>query len=154
MPRHLSYVFIVAFAIIAASCSPTPTRAICTCRKASPTLGGGQRRALYLSSLRQGSAGPESSADYSLSEHFPRHPEVDGSAAAPGGPSALLEPLGATVYLVSPSASATTGLQDSFASLLFWLLRPAGLPRLFCINTIVLYLSGVTLQGLGLALKQ
>ena len=77
-------------------------------------------------------------------------------AAALGGliPSVLLELPGATAFLVSPSASAATGLPDSFASWFFWPFVILALPQLFCINTIDLYSSGVTLQALGVPLKR
>jgi len=57
---------------------------------------------------------------------------------------------------VSPHASAATGVPAAFgmASWFFWPFLILALPQVFCINTIDMYSSGVTLQALGLKVKR
>ncbi|MGH9062699.1 MAG: purine-cytosine permease family protein [Acidimicrobiales bacterium] len=70
-------------------------------------------------------------------------------------PSVLLEVLGAAVATGVPSSTdPISGLPHAFPS---WFLVPyliVAIVQLFCINTIDLYSSGVTLQSIGLKLKR
>ena len=98
----------------------------------------------------------ENAADYS--RYLPRETSKVKTfwAASLGAavPSVLLELLGAVAYLVSPKVTVATGVPSSFASWFFWPFLVLALPQLFCINTLDMYSSGVTLQAIGVRLKR
>lgn len=77
-------------------------------------------------------------------------------AATLGGaiPAILVELLGAAAFLVSPQATAVTGVPSSFASWFFWPFMILVLPQVFAINSLDLYSSGVTLQALGVPVNR
>jgi nucleobase:cation symporter-1, NCS1 family len=154
--RYLSYVFIVLFAIMAALVIPHAHPSHLHLPKGFSDNWWLWTTGIVLIVSAGGLGWTENAADYS--RYLPRDTPKSKTirAAALGGliPSVLLELLGATAYLVSPSASAATGLPDAFASWFFWPFVILVLPQLLCINTIDLYSSGVTLQALGLPLKR
>ncbi|HXW80406.1 MAG TPA: cytosine permease [Acidimicrobiales bacterium] len=154
--RYLSYVFIVVFAIMAALVIPHAHPSHLHLPKGFSDSWWLWTTGIVLIVSAGGLGWTENGADFS--RYLPRDTPKTKTiwAAALGGliPSVLLELLGATAYLVSPSASAATGLPDSFASWFFWPFLILALPQLLCINTIDLYSSGVTLQALGLPLKR
>jgi purine-cytosine permease-like protein len=98
----------------------------------------------------------ENAADFS--RYLPRDtPKVKTFwAATLGGaiPSILLELLGATAYLISPKVTSAWGVPSSFASWFFWPFLILALPQLFCINSLDMYSSGVTLQAIGIPVKR
>ena len=154
--RYLSYVFIVLFAIMAVLVIPHAHPSHLHLPKGFTDNWWLWTTGIVLIVSAGGLGWTENAADYSryLPRDTPKRKTI--WAAALGGliPSVLLELLGATAYLVSPSASAATGLPDAFASWFFWPFVILVLPQLLCINTIDLYSSGVTLQALGLPLKR
>ncbi len=154
--RYLSYVFIVVFAIMAGLVIPHAHPSHLHLAKGFTDNWWLWTTGIVLIVSAGGLGWTENASDYS--RYLPRGTPKSRTvwAAALGGliPSVLLELLGATAYLISPSASAATGLPDSFASWFFWPFLILALPQLLCINTIDLYSSGVTLQALGLPLKR
>lgn len=69
-------------------------------------------------------------------------------------PSVALELLGAAAFVVSPKATAVTGVPSSFASWFFWPFLVLAVPQLLAINSLDLYSSGVTLQALGVPVQR
>jgi NCS1 family nucleobase:cation symporter-1 len=154
--RYLSLVFIVVFAIMAALVIPHANTANLHEAKGFTDNWWLWTTGLVLIVSVGGLGWTENAADYS--RYLPRDTSRAQTfwAATLGGaiPSVLLELLGATAYLVSPSAAAATGVPASFASWFFWPFLILALPQLFCINTIDMYSSGVTLQALGVRFKR
>lgn len=150
--RYLSFVFIPMFAIMAVLVIP----------HAHPGHLHQHVSWLYWTTalvliVSAGGLGwTENAADFS--RYLPRATSKARTfwAATLGGavPSVLLELLGAAAYLVSPKATAATGLPASFASWFFWPFVVLALPQLLAINTLDMYSSGVTLQAIGLPLKR
>jgi NCS1 nucleoside transporter family len=150
--RYLSFVFIPMFAIMAVLVIP----------HAHPGHLHQHVSWLYWTTalvliVSAGGLGwTENAADFS--RYLPRATSKAKTfwAATLGGavPSVLLELLGAAAYLVSPKATAATGLPASFASWFFWPFVVLALPQLLAINTLDMYSSGVTLQAIGLPLKR
>ena len=151
--RYLSYIFIVVFAIMAALVIP---HAHLASLKGQHTSWWLWTTGLVLIVSAGGLGWTENAADYS--RYLPRNTSKMTTfwAATLGGaiPSILLELLGAAAYLVSPSATAVTGLPSTFASWFFWPFLILALPQLFSINTIDMYSSGVTLQAIGIPIKR
>ena len=150
--RYLSLLFIVLFAVMAALVLPnvdlgayhkSATWAIWT-------------TALVLIVSAGGLGWTENGNDYS--RYLPRSTPRAATfwAAALGGaiPSVLLELLGAAAFIVSPKATAVTGMPSTFASWFFWPFMIVAIVQLFSINTLDMYSSGVTLQALGVPVKR
>lgn len=154
--RYLSFVFIVVFGVMAVLVIPHAHPG-----RLHHPAGFSDSWWLWTTGLvvivsGGGLSWVENAADYS--RYLPRTtPKAQTFWAATLGaaiPSVLLELLGATAYLVSPSATAATGVPASFAAWFFWPFLVLALPQLFCINTLDMYSSGVTLQALGLPVKR
>lgn len=154
--RYLSFVFILVFAIMAVLVIPHANTANLHHSKGFTDNWWLWTTALVLVISAGGLGWTENAADYS--RYLPRNTPKARTfwAAALGGaiPSVLLELLGATAFLVSPSAAVATGVPDSFASWFFWPFLILALPQVFCINTIDMYSSSVTLQALGVPIKR
>jgi NCS1 family nucleobase:cation symporter-1 len=152
--RYLSFVFIVVFAVMAAVVVPD---AHLTAIHQHATWWA-WTTALVVIVSAGGLGWTENAADYS--RYIPRDtPRAQTFwAATLGGliPSILLELLGAAAHLVSPSAAGVTGVPSAFgkATWFFWPFMILALPQLFCINTLDMYSSGVTLQAIGVPLKR
>jgi NCS1 family nucleobase:cation symporter-1 len=151
--RYLSYVFIVLFIVMAILVIPHAHLSAIHAQHPSWWLW---TTGLVLIVSAGGLGWTENAADYS--RYLPRDTPKATTfwAATLGGaiPSILLELLGAAAYLVSPNATAVTGLPSAFASWFFWPFLLLALPQLFSINTIDMYSSGVTLQAIGIPLKR
>jgi len=153
--RYLSFVFIVVFAIMAAVVIPNVHLSALKGQHVSWWIW---TTALVLIVSAGGLGWTENAADYS--RYMPRdtsRAKTFWSATLGGAiPSILLELLGAAAFVVSPHASAATGVPSAFgaASWFFWPFLILALPQLFCINTIDMYSSGVTLQAIGIPLKR
>jgi NCS1 nucleoside transporter family len=156
MLRYLSFVFIVVFAIMAILVIPHAHLSNLHLEKGFHDSWWLWTTALVLIVSAGGLGWTENAADYS--RYLPRDtPKAKTFWAATLGaaiPSILLELLGATAYLVSPGATAATGVPSAFASWFFWPFLILALPQLFAINTIDMYSSGVTLQAIGFRLKR
>jgi len=156
MLRYLSFVFIVVFAIMAILVIPHAHLSNLHLPKNFHDSWWLWTTALVLIVSAGGLGWTENAADYS--RYLPRDTPKAKTfwAATLGGaiPSILLELLGATAYLVSPSATVATGVPSAFASWFFWPFLILALPQLFAINTIDMYSSGVTLQAIGIRLKR
>jgi NCS1 nucleoside transporter family len=150
--RSLSFVFIAVFAVMAALVIP------------HVHLGSYHKSASWevwttgvvLLVSAGGLGWTENANDYS--RYLPRQTSKRRTfwAATLGGaiPAILLELLGAAAFLVSPKATAVTGLPSTFASWFFWPFLVLALPQIFAINSLDLYSSGVTLQALGVPVKR
>jgi NCS1 nucleoside transporter family len=150
--RYLSFVFIVVFAIMAALVIPHVH--LGTYHKSATWEIWTTAVVLLVSA--GGLGWTENGNDYS--RYLPRQTSKAKTlwAATLGAaiPSILLELLGAAAYIVSPKATAVTGLPASFASWFFWPFLILALPQIFAINSLDLYSSGVTLQALGVPVKR
>jgi len=150
--RYLSYVFIVLFAVMAALVAPHVDLAKLH-QHGSLALW---TTALVLIISAGGLGWTENGNDYS--RYLPESTRASHTfwAATLGAaiPSILLELLGAAAYVVSPKATALTGVPSSFAGWFFWPFLVLALPQLFAINTLDLYSSGVTLQALGVPVRR
>ncbi|MGO9961977.1 MAG: purine-cytosine permease family protein [Acidimicrobiales bacterium] len=152
--RYLSYVFVVVFVIMAILVIPHAHLSdLHTTGTDSWWLW---TTGLVLIVSAGGLGWTENAADYS--RYLPRSTPKSQTfwAATLGGaiPSILLELLGATAYLVSPSVTAAAAVPAAFASWFFWPFMILALPQLFAINSIDMYSSGVTLQAIGIPLKR
>src|ERR1019366_3554256 len=156
MLRYLSFVFIIVFAIMAILVIPHAHLSNLHLAKNFHDSWWLWTTGLVLIVSAGGLGWTENAADYS--RYLPRDtPKAKTFWAATLGaaiPSILLELLGATAYLVSPGATAATGVPSAFASWFFWPFLILALPQLFAINTIDMYSSGVTLQAIGIRLKR
>ncbi|HTV10718.1 MAG TPA: cytosine permease [Acidimicrobiales bacterium] len=154
--RFLSYVFILVFAIMAVLVIPHAHPSHLQHPKGFTDSWWLWTTGLVLIISAGGLGWTENAADYSryLPASTPKAKTFWAATLGGAIPSVLLELLGATAYLISPSAAAATGVPASFASWFFWPFLILALPQLFCINTIDLYSSGVTLQALGLPVKR
>lgn len=150
--RYLSFVFIVLFAVMAVLVVPHVNLAHFH-QQASWAVW---TTAVVLIIAAGGLGWTENASDYS--RYLPRATAKARTfwAATLGAaiPSILLELLGALAFIVSPKATAVTGVPSSFASWFFWPFLILVLPQLFAINSMDLYSSGVTLQALGLPVKR
>lgn len=155
MLRYLSFVFIVVFAVMAAVVIPNVHLAAL---HGQHTTWWIWTTGLVLIVSAGGLGWTENAADYSryLPVDTPRAKTFWAATLGGAIPSILLECLGAAAYVVNTKASVATGLPAAFgkASWFFWPFIILALPQLFCINTIDMYSSGVTLQALGLRLKR
>ena len=153
--RYLAYIFIVFFAVLAVF---TFQKLHLSSFHAHPVTFAEWTTALVLIISVGGLGWTENGNDYS--RYLP--PSTSGRktfwAAALGGavPSILLELLGVFAYTVTTKTVgiAQIGVPQSFDS---WFVVPFlifAIVQLFCINTIDLYSSGVTLQALGLPIKR
>jgi NCS1 family nucleobase:cation symporter-1 len=158
---YLSVVFIVVFAVMAILVLPHVDLHHLAASRLSqhlPTSAPWEvvTTAIVLLVAAGGLGWTENANDYS--RYLPRSTPKGQTfwAATLGGaiPSILLELLGAAAYVVSPDASAVTGVPSSFTSWFFWPFLILALPQLFAINTLDLYSSGVTLQALGVPVKR
>ncbi len=150
--RYLSYVFIVLFAVMAALVLP------------HVDLGSYHKStnweiwttAVVLIVSAGGLGWTENGNDYSryLPRGTSRAKTLWAATLGAAIPSILLELLGAAAFIVSPKATAVTGVPASFASWFFWPFLVLALPQLFAINSLDLYSSGVTLQALGVPVKR
>jgi NCS1 nucleoside transporter family len=153
--RYLSFVFIILFAIMAAVVLPNAHLASL---KGAHVTWWVWTTALVLIVSAGGLGWTENAADYS--RYLPKDTSKAKTfwAATLGGaiPSILLELLGAAAYLASPKAAVATGVPAAFgaASWFFWPFLIIALPQIFCINTIDMYSSGVTLQAIGIPVKR
>jgi NCS1 family nucleobase:cation symporter-1 len=159
--RYLSFVFIVLFAVMAILVLPhVDLHHLASLRKAQKESGSVSWEVVTTAIVLIVSAGglgwTENANDYS--RYLPRTtPKARTFWAATLGaaiPSILLELLGAAAFVVSPNATAVTGVPSSFASWFFWPFLILCLPQLFAINTLDLYSSGVTLQALGVPVRR
>lgn len=150
--RYLSFVFILLFAVMAVLVVPHVNLAHFH-QQASWAVW---TTAVVLIIAAGGLGWTENASDYS--RYLPRATAKARTfwAATLGAaiPSILLELLGALAFIVSPKATAVTGVPSSFASWFFWPFLILVLPQLFAINSMDLYSSGVTLQALGLPVKR
>lgn len=150
--RYLSFVFILLFALMAVLVVPHVNLAHFH-QQASWAVW---TTAVVLIIAAGGLGWTENASDYS--RYLPRATAKARTfwAATLGAaiPSILLELLGALAFIVSPKATAVTGVPSSFASWFFWPFLILVLPQLFAINSMDLYSSGVTLQALGLPVKR
>ena len=151
--RYLSYVFIVVFIIMAILVIP---HAHLSALHGQHTSWWLWTTGLVLIVSAGGLGWTENAADYSryLPRDTPRAKTFWAATLGGAVPSILLELLGAGAFLISPSATAVTGLPASFASWFFWPFMILVLPQLFSINTIDMYSSGVTLQAIGIPIKR
>jgi NCS1 family nucleobase:cation symporter-1 len=153
--RVLSFVFIVVFAVMAAVVIPNVHLASLKGQHVSWWIW---TTALVLIVSAGGLGWTENAADYSryLPKDTPRARTFWAATLGGAVPSIILEVLGATAYVVSPNASAATGVPAAFgaASWFFWPFLILALPQIFCINTIDMYSSGVTLQAIGIPVKR
>lgn len=150
--RYLSFFFIVLFAIMAALVLPHAH----VSSLHQHTTWWLWTTGVVLIVSAGGLGWTENGNDYSryLPRSTPKAKTFWAATLGAGIPALLLELLGAAAYLVSPKATALTGLPSSFASWFFWPFAVLALVQLFAINTMDLYSSGVTLQALGLPLKR
>ncbi len=150
--RVLSYAFIVMFAVMAILVVPHVDLAAYH-KSASWEVW---TTALVLLVSAGGLGWTENGNDYSryLPSSTPRPQTMWAATLGAAIPSVLLELLGAAAFVVSPKATAVTGLPASFAGWFFWPFLLLALPQLFAINTIDLYSSGVTLQALGVRVER
>ena len=150
--RYLSFVFILLFALMAVLVVPHVNLAHFH-QQASWAVW---TTSVVLIIAAGGLGWTENASDYS--RYLPRATAKARTfwAATLGAaiPSILLELLGALAFIVSPKATAVTGVPSSFASWFFWPFLILVLPQLFAINSMDLYSSGVTLQALGLPVKR
>jgi NCS1 family nucleobase:cation symporter-1 len=150
--RYLSFVFIVVFVVMAALVVPH----VQLDRFHQHASWAIWTTAVVLVVSAGGLGWTENGNDYS--RYLPRStPKAQTFLAATLGgaiPSILLELLGAAAYVVSPKATAVTGVPSAFASWFFWPFVILALPQLFAINSLDLYSSGVTLQALGVRVKR
>ncbi|MGO9295189.1 MAG: purine-cytosine permease family protein [Streptosporangiaceae bacterium] len=100
----------------------------------------------------------ENGNDYSryMPKETPRHKVFWAATIGGGVPSLVLELLGILAFTVTSKTVGITqlGVPQAFPS---WFVTPFlifAVVQLFCINTIDLYSSGVTLQALGLPVKR
>jgi NCS1 family nucleobase:cation symporter-1 len=150
--RYLSFIFIIVFAIMAILVIPHVH--LSTYHKSATWEVWTTAVVLLVSA--GGLGWTENASDYS--RYLPRSTSKAKTiwAATLGGaiPSILLELLGAAAYIISPKATAVTGVPSAFASWFFWPFLILALPQIFAINTLDLYSSGVTLQALGIPVKR
>jgi NCS1 family nucleobase:cation symporter-1 len=150
--RYLSFVFIVLFAVMAVLVAPHVN--LSHFHQQAPWAIW--TTAVVLIIAAGGLGWTENASDYS--RYLPRATAKAKTfwAATLGAaiPSILLELLGALAFIVSPKATAVTGVPSSFASWFFWPFLILVLPQLFAINSLDLYSSGVTLQALGIPVKR
>jgi NCS1 nucleoside transporter family len=152
--RYLSYVFIVVFVVMAILVIPHAH--ITSLRTTGTDSWWLWTTGLVLIVSAGGLGWSENAADYSryLPKDTPRSKTFWAATLGAAVPSILLELLGAAAYLVSPKATAVTGMPASFDSWFFWPFLILALPQLFAINSIDMYSSGVTLQAIGIPLKR
>jgi nucleobase:cation symporter-1, NCS1 family len=154
--RYLSYVFIVLFAVMAVLVVPHVHLSNLNLAKGFHDSWWLWTTAVVLIVSAGGLGWTENAADYS--RYLPRDTSKQKTfwAATLGGaiPATVLELLGAAAFVISPKAAEATGVPDAFASWFFWPFMILALPQLFCINTLDLYSSGVTLQALGVRLAR
>jgi NCS1 family nucleobase:cation symporter-1 len=150
--RYLSFVFIVLFAVMAALVLPHVHLAS---YHKSATWEVWTTAVVLLVSAG-GLGWTENGNDYSryLPRSTPKSRTLWSATLGAAIPSILLELLGAAAFVVSPKATAVTGVPSAFASWFFWPFLILALPQLFAINTMDLYSSGVTLQALGLPVRR
>ncbi len=150
--RYLSFVFILLFAVMAVLVAPHVNLSHFH-QQASWAVW---TTAVVLIIAAGGLGWTENASDYS--RYLPRTTAKARTfwAATLGAaiPSILLELLGALAFIVSPKATAVTGVPSSFATWFFWPFLILVLPQLFAINSMDLYSSGVTLQALGIPVKR
>ncbi|HUB72218.1 MAG TPA: cytosine permease [Acidimicrobiales bacterium] len=154
--RYLSIVFIVVFAIMAILVIPHAHTSHLHLAKNFTDNWWLWTTGVVLIVSTGGLGWTENAADYSryLPRNTPRAQTFWAATLGAAIPSILLELLGAAAYLVSPSSTSAAGVPAAFASWFFWPFMILALPQLFCINTIDMYSSGVTLQALGVPLKR
>jgi len=150
--RFLSYVFIVVFAVMAVLVIPHVDLA----RYHKSSSWEVWTTGLVLLISAGGLGWTENANDYSryLPGTASRSRTLWAAALGAAIPSILLELLGAAAFVISPKATAVTGVPASFAGWFFWPFLLLALPQLFAINTVDLYSSGVTLQALGVPVKR
>jgi NCS1 family nucleobase:cation symporter-1 len=150
--RYLSIVFIVVFAVMGLLVAPH-VHLSADHKHASWALW---TTAVVLLVSAGGLGWTENANDYS--RYLPaRTSKASVFWAATLGaaiPAILVELLGAAAYLVSPQATAVTGVPSAFASWFFWPFMILVLPQVFAINSLDLYSSGVTLQALGVPVNR
>ncbi|MHB1501454.1 MAG: purine-cytosine permease family protein [Candidatus Dormibacteria bacterium] len=150
--RYLSFVFILLFAVMAVLVVPHANLGHLH-QQASWAVW---TTAVVLIIAAGGLGWTENASDYS--RYLPRATRKARTfwAATLGAaiPSILLELLGSLAFVVSPKATAVTGVPASFAGWFFWPFLILVLPQLFAINSLDLYSSGVTLQALGIPVKR
>jgi NCS1 family nucleobase:cation symporter-1 len=150
--RSLSYVFIVVFAVMAILVLPHVNLA----SYHKSTTWEVWTTAVVLLVSAGGLGWTENANDYSryLPRQTPRAATFWTATLGAAIPSILLELLGAAAFVVSPKATALTGVPSAFASWFFWPFLILALPQIFAINSLDLYSSGVTLQALGVPVKR
>jgi NCS1 family nucleobase:cation symporter-1 len=155
--RYLSYIFIPVFIIMAILVLP---HAHLSALKPTAPNWWLWTTGVVLIVSTGGLGWTENGADYSryLPKDTPKAKTFWAATLGGAIPAILLELLGVAAFMVNSSVTTNaTYIPSSFtanSSWFFWPFVILALPQLFCINTIDMYSSGVTLQAIGIPVKR